>query len=123
MEKTGNLFQGAIPVLGAVTGANPNPVLEKVQADEAPKLAAHQDAIILNGKLFGRVAAIYKQRDSLKLDAESLRLLQVTYDAFIRSGANLSETDKTELKKLNEELATPPNHFSTKVLEAATVEA
>ena len=123
MEKSGHLFQRAIAAFGAVTGANTNPVLEKVQADEAPKLAAHQDAIILNGKLFARVAAIYKQRDSLKLDAESLRLLQVTYDAFIRSGANLSETDKTELKKLNEELATLSNDFRTKVLEATKVGA
>src|SRR5258706_5452884 len=63
MEKSGHLFQRAIAAFGAVTGANTNPVLEKVQADEAPKLAAHQDAIILNGKLFARVAAIYKQRD------------------------------------------------------------
>ena len=51
-------------------------MLQKVQADEAPKLAAHQDAIYLNAKLFARVAAVYKQRESLKLDAESQRLLK-----------------------------------------------
>ena len=106
MEKSGQLFQRAMAAFGAVTGANTNPVLQKVQADEAPKLAAHQDAILLNTKLFARVAAVYQQRESLKLDAESLRLLEVTYDGFIRSGANLSDTDKTELKKLNAEIAT-----------------
>jgi peptidyl-dipeptidase Dcp len=118
MEKTGQLFQRALAAFGAVTGANTNPALEKVQAEEAPKLAAHQDAISLNAKLFARVAAVYQQRDSLKLDAESLRLLEVTYDAFVRSGANLSEADKTELKKLNEELATLSNTFRSKLLEA-----
>src|SRR5713101_9549787 len=87
MEKTGQLFQRATAAFGAVTGANINPVLLKARADEAPKLAAHQDAIYLNAKLFSRVAAVYKQRESLKLDAESLRLLEVTYDAFVRSGA------------------------------------
>ena len=100
---------------GAVTGANTNPVLQKVQAEEAPKLAAHHDAINLNAKLFARVAAVYKQRESLKLDPESLRLLEVTYDIFVRSGANLSDADKTELKKLNEEIATLSNAFSTKL--------
>ena len=118
MEKTGQLFQRAIAAFGAVTGANTNPVLQKVQADEAPKLAAHSDAIYLNAKLFARVAAIHKQRESLKLDAESLRLLEVTYDNFVRAGANLSDTDKTELKKLNEEISTLSNDFSTKLLAA-----
>ena len=118
MEKTGQLFQRVMAVFGAVTGANTNPVLQKVQADEAPKLAAHSDAIYLNAKLFARVAAVYKQRESLKLDAESMRLLEVTYDNFVRAGANLSDADKTELKKLNEEISTLSNDFSTKLLAA-----
>src|SRR5258708_13782438 len=105
MEKGGHLVQRAIEGLVQVTGANTNPVLEKVQADQAPKLAAHQDAIILNGKLFARVAAIYKQRDSLKLDAESLRLLQVPYHPFIRPWANLPAPAKTERNKLDDEAA------------------
>src|SRR3984957_2404128 len=114
MEKTGQLLQRALAAFGAMTAANTNPALQKVQADEAPKLAAHQDAIALNAKLFARVAAVYKQRESLKLDAESTRLLEVTYDAFVRSGAKLSDADKTDLKKLNEQIATVSNDFSTK---------
>ena len=35
----------------------------KVRAVEAPKLAAHSDAIYLNAKLFERIAAIYDQRE------------------------------------------------------------
>src|SRR5271169_4557789 len=118
MEKTGQLSQRVLAAFGAVTAANTNPVLQKVQAEEAPKLAAHQDAISLNAKLFARVAAVYKQRESLKLDPESLRQLQVTYDGFVRAGANLSDADKTELKKLNEQIATLANDFSTKLLAA-----
>jgi peptidyl-dipeptidase Dcp len=118
LEKTGQLLQRAMAAFGAVTGANTDPVLQKVRADEAPKLAAHQDAISLNAKLFARVAAVYKQRESLKLEPESLRLLEVTYDNFVRSGANLSDVDKTQLKKMNEEIATLSNAFSTKLLEA-----
>src|ERR1700722_4291581 len=111
-------YENTLVAFGAVTNANTNPVLQKAQADEAPKLAAHQDAISLNTKLFARVAAVYKQRESLKLEPESLRQLQVTYDGFVRAGANLSDADKTALKKLNEEIATRANDFSTKLLEA-----
>jgi peptidyl-dipeptidase Dcp len=48
-------------VFNGVTGANINPVLQKVQDEEAPKLAALQDAIYLNAKLFARVEKIYEQ--------------------------------------------------------------
>jgi len=118
MEKAGRLLRRSLAAFGGVVGANTNPVLQKVRSEEAPKQAAHRDAIYLNGKLFARVAAIYKQRESLKLDPESLRLLELTYDRFVRSGANLSEADKTELKKLNEEISTLSNAFSTKLLAA-----
>jgi len=118
MEKAGQLFQRAMAAFRAVAGANTNPVLQKVRTAEAPKLAAQRDAIYLNAKLFARVASLYQQRTTLKLDPESLRLLEVTYDMFVRSGANLSEADKTKLKKLNEEISTLSNAFSTKLLAA-----
>src|SRR6266436_3266640 len=79
MEKTGRLFDRALSAFGAVTGADLNPVLEHVQKVEAPKLAAHSDAIFLDAKLFQRVKAIYDQRNSLKLDAESTRLVDWYY--------------------------------------------
>ncbi|HST13003.1 MAG TPA: peptidyl-dipeptidase Dcp, partial [Terriglobales bacterium] len=118
MEKTGRLFDRAMSAFGAVTGANLNPVLEEVQKIEAPKLAAHSDAIFLDAKLFQRVKAIYDTRNSLKLDPESLRLVDYYYKRFVHSGANLSEADKTELKKLNEEESTLSQAFTTKLLAA-----
>jgi peptidyl-dipeptidase Dcp len=118
MEKTGQLLQRAMATFAAVEGANTNPVLQKVREEEGPKLAAHQDAIYLNAKLFARVASVYQQRESLKLAPESMRLLKITYDNFVRAGANLSDEKKTELKRLNEELSTLSNSFTTKVLAA-----
>src|SRR5713226_6357175 len=118
MEKSGRLLQRATAAFFGVVGANTNPLLQRVRTTEAPKLAAHQDAIYLNAKLFARVAALYKQRQALHLDPESLRLLEVTYDRFVRSGVNLSDADKTELKKLNEEISTLSTDFSTKLLAA-----
>jgi peptidyl-dipeptidase Dcp len=118
MEKTGRLLDRVMSAFGGVTGANTNPFLQNVRTIEAPKLAAHRDFIFLNTKLFARVAAIYKERASLKLDPESLRLLEYTYEQFVHDGANLSEADKTELKKFNEELSSLSNDFNTKLLAA-----
>ena len=118
MEKSGKLLHRAMAAFGAVSGANTNPLLQKIQTEEAPKLAAHSDAIYLNAKLFARVKAVYDKRASLNLDPESLRLVEVVYDRFVHSGANLSDADKTELKKLNEESSTLSNSFNNRLLAA-----
>ncbi len=118
MEKTGQLLDRVTSAFFGVTGANTNPTLQDVKTAEAPKLAAHQDFIYLNTKLFARVAAIYKQRNTLHLDPESLRLVERYYDDFVHAGANLSEADKTEMMKLNEEISSLEDAFSTKLLAA-----
>jgi len=123
MEKSGLLLKRVANVFFAVTGANTNPKLQEVETAVAPKLAAHADAIYLDSKLFQRIAAIYKERASLKLDAESLRLVEYYYDHFVHAGANLSDADKGQLKKLNQELATLSNAFSQKLLAATKAAA
>ena len=123
LEKSGQLFNRVNLVFNAVTGANLSPELEKLQEIEAPKLAAHRDAIFLDSKLFHRVESIYNQRESLKLDPESLRLVEYYYRAFVHAGANLSEAEKAELKKLNEEESTLSAAFSNKLLAATKAAA
>ncbi|MGA8231657.1 MAG: peptidyl-dipeptidase Dcp [Candidatus Acidiferrales bacterium] len=118
MEKTGELFNRAYATFNAVTGANTDPELEKVQEIEAPKLAAHSDAIFLNTKLYRRVAAIYKQLAWLGLDPESQRLVDFYDKKFVHAGANLSDGDKVKLKKLNEEESSLENAFRAKLLVA-----
>ena len=122
LEKSGQLYERVQEVFDGLTQANTNPTLDKVDEIESPKRAAHDDAIYLNEKLFQRVAAIYKQMDSLGLDAESRRLVDVYYKKFVHAGANLSAADKLKLKKLNEEESTLQNGFRQKLL-AATKEA
>jgi peptidyl-dipeptidase Dcp len=118
MEKTGQLLSRALETFHAVSEANTNPVLQAVKTELAPKLAAHEDAIYLNEKLFGRVEAVYQKRESLHLDAESLRLVEVVYDRFVHAGANLTEANKSRLKQLNEEASSLSDAFTTKLLDA-----
>ena len=119
LEKSGELFTRVMLVFNGITSANLSPELEKVQEYEAPRLAAQDDAIYLDSKLFQRVATLYKKRDSLKLDAEQMRLLDFDYKKFVHAGANLNDADKTALKKLNEEDSTLSTAFTTKLLAAA----
>ena len=116
LEKSGQLLTRVQLAFNAITSANTDSVLQKVQEEEAPKLAAHQDAIYLNAKLFQRVKTIYEKRDKLNLDHEGQKLVEYYYNHFIHAGANLSPEDKTALKKLNEEEATLIAKFVNKLL-------
>jgi len=119
MEKSGQLLRRVSGVFGALTSANTNPELQKLQEEEAPKLAATNDAIFLNSKLFKRVETIYNQRADLKLDPESLRLVEYYFQRFELAGAKLNDADKEQLKKYNGEEASLSAKFTNQLLAAA----
>ncbi len=118
MEKSGRLLARALAAFRGVCDANTNPTLQASDSALAPEIAAHRDAIHLNKKLFARVAAVYDRRTTLKLDPESLRLIEVVYDEFVHAGARLADADKSRLKDLNKEASTLSNDFAKKLLEA-----
>ena len=119
LEKGGTLLRRVNNVFNLLSGANTNPTLDKVSEDIAPDLAAANDAIFLNTKLFKRVEAIYNQRAQLKLDPESNRLVEYYYQKFTLSGANLSDSAKVTLKKLNAEDASLEAKYTNQLRAAA----
>jgi len=123
LEKSGRLLNRALHAFHGVTGANTNPYLQDVKTALAPKLAAHQDAIYLDGKLFARISAIYAARETGGFDPEQKRLIEVTYDEFVHAGASLSAADKERLKQMNAEASTLSDTFSKKLLAANTAGA
>ena len=119
MEKSGTLLRRVNNVFNLLNGANTNPTLDKVSEEIAPDLAAANDAIFLNTKLFKRVEAIYNQHEQLKLDVESKRLVEYYYQKFTLSGANLSDSAKVTLKKLNGEDASLEAKYTNQLRAAA----
>jgi peptidyl-dipeptidase Dcp len=119
LERSGKTLTRVQMVFNALTGANTNDELQKLDEDVAPKLAAHQDAILLNPRLFGRIDGLYTRRAELHLDPESMRLLEVTHQQFVMAGALLPEASKTALKKLNEDDASLSARFTNQLLAAA----
>ena len=119
LEKSGRTLTRVQMVFNTLSGANTNDELQSLQEEVAPKLAAHEDAILLNPRLFGRIEKIYDQQAEVTLTAEAARLLEVTYRQFVLAGARLTEADKTALKKLNEEEASLSAKYSNQLLAAA----
>ncbi len=119
LEKSGALLNRVSQVFNGVTGANTNDTLQKISELEAPKFAAHQDAIFLDSALFKRAETIYDARDTLKLDPESKRLVEWDYERFVHAGARLSNADKAKLQELNKEESSLSAAFTNKLLAAA----
>jgi peptidyl-dipeptidase Dcp len=116
MEKSGALLRRASRVFGAIAQSNTNPALQKVQTELAPKQAAHRDAINLNAKLFARIKAIHDARAASKLTKEQKYVVEENYKDFVRSGALLSDAEKTSLRAINREISQLSNEFRIKVL-------
>ncbi len=119
LERSGQTLTRVQMVFNGLTGANTNDALQRIQETVAPKLAAAQDEIFLNDKLFARVQSVYERRNALGLRPEALRLVEYYEQQFVLAGAKLSADDKATLKKLNEEDATLSAQFSNRLLNAA----
>jgi peptidyl-dipeptidase Dcp len=116
MERSGRLLTRVAQVFFAMTASNTNDTLQTIEQAVAPKMAAHDDAIHLDGKLYARVKAVYDHRDSL--DAESKYLVERYHRDFVRAGAELSEGDKAQLREINKEESSLSTDFSQHLLAA-----
>src|SRR3990172_8149024 len=87
LERSGALLTRVSRVFNALTAANTNDTLQRVQTEEAPRLAAHTDAIYLNAALFRRGKSVYDRRASLGPDSVQQFLIQRYYRDFVRAGA------------------------------------
>jgi peptidyl-dipeptidase Dcp len=116
LEKSGQILSRTSTVFFSLVGVDTNDARKAIQAEYAPKLAAHRDAISLNPQLFARIQKLYDTRDSVGLDAEGVRLIERYHTDFVRAGAKLSDADKAHLKEINGELAKLGTTFSQNVL-------
>jgi peptidyl-dipeptidase Dcp len=116
LDRSGALLSRVNHAFNAVVGANTNDTLQQVQTEEAPKLAAHYDALYLDPLMFRRVEAVYQNRASMGPDQR--RLVERYHRDFVRAGAQLSASDQDRLRKLNQEEATLSTDFQNKLLDA-----
>ncbi|MFI6025070.1 M3 family metallopeptidase [Amycolatopsis magusensis] len=116
LERSGELLGRVSMVFFNLTSSDTTPELQQLQAEIAPKLSAHRDAIHLNKKLFARITELFERRDSLGLDPESAWLLERYHVDFVRAGAALGEAEQDRLRALNEELSTLSTRFQENLL-------
>ncbi|MFL6757460.1 MAG: M3 family metallopeptidase [Sphingomicrobium sp.] len=116
MEKSGERLDYVQSIFGVYTSNLATPEVQAINKEWSPKLSAAYDRINLNSKLFARIADLYERRTSLGLDAKQLRLLTRTYEGFVRRGAKLNDSQKTQLSDYNQQLAAAFSDFNARLL-------
>lgn len=114
MERSGDLLTRVAKVFFNLTESTTNPTIQKVQAEVAPKLAAHQDSIYLDARLFARIEAVHAARATL--DAEQKRLVERLHLSFVRNGARLSPDAQQRLRAINEQSSKLTTTFQERLL-------
>ena len=105
LEQSGELLKRVSTVFFNLSSANTSPEMEKIAKEIAPRLSQHGDDIYLNAGLFQKVKALNDQQQRLDLDPEQSRLLEFTFKAFVRSGANLDDIQQLRMRQINQELS------------------
>ena len=116
LERSGNTLNRVVRIYG-IWGSNMNgPDFQPIEREMAPRLAAFQDKITQNEKLFKRIAAVYNSPAKNKLTPVQQRLSWYYYNNFIRAGAKLNAQAKMRLSEINQQLAGLFTKFSQNLL-------
>jgi peptidyl-dipeptidase Dcp len=116
MERAGQRLGRVQAVFGVYTDNLSTPEVQALDKEWSPKLSAASDEITLDPKLFARVETLYNNRASLGLDAKQTRLLERSYQYFVRNGAKLSPEQKQQLSGYNQQLASLFSEFNSRLL-------
>jgi peptidyl-dipeptidase Dcp len=116
LEDAGRAFDRVQTIYGVWSGTMNTPDFQAVEREMAPKLAAFEDELFTNPKLFKRIAAVYDSPEKAQLTPEQQRLTWRHYTTFVRHGAKLDLAAKTRMMEINQRLATLYTAFSQNVL-------
>ncbi|WP_299522056.1 M3 family metallopeptidase, partial [uncultured Lutibacter sp.] len=116
LEFSGQILDRISSVFFNLNSAETNDEIQKIAQEVSPMLSEFSNDITLNKQLFKRVQLIYDIKDELNLSPEQHTLLTEKYKSFVRNGANLNETDKIELRKIDAELSKLKLNFGENVL-------
>jgi peptidyl-dipeptidase Dcp len=116
LEKTGMTLTRVDNVFSNLSSAHTDEKIQAIEAEMAPKLAAHSDNILLDRKLFQRVRSLYEQRASLGLNAQQQQLLKEYFERFVRAGAPLDDAAQARIRAINEEQSSVHTKFQDNLL-------
>ncbi len=115
LDASGAVLDRATTVMYNLLHAETNDALDALAQKMSPVLSEHRSSIMLSAPLFAKVKQVYEAGETLPADAQ--KLLEDTYQAFVRSGADLPEEKKARFKEITAELSQLSLTFSQNCLK------
>ncbi|MEM9664610.1 MAG: M3 family metallopeptidase, partial [Bacteroidota bacterium] len=105
LEQPGRELGRISRVFFNLTSSASNDEIRAIQREMSPRLAAHGASITLNPDLFARIETLHETRAARNLAPQQARLLETTYEDFIRAGAQLEGDDRERFAEIRSSLA------------------
>jgi peptidyl-dipeptidase Dcp len=116
LELAGESLSRVQGTFGNITSTDTDDELRALETEIYPMLTREYTAITLNDTLWQRIKTVYDQRDSLGLDEQDARLLELRHRSFVRSGAAFEPEVKEQIAAINEELSGLTTQFAQNLL-------
>ncbi len=104
-ERAGDMLSNILYAFEALINSRSYDEILKIEEEIQTIYTEHRNNITLNKKLFSRIKYVHEHADAT-LTTEQKRLLQETYDTFVRAGANLQGDDRKRYRSLSKKLTT-----------------
>ena len=114
LERSGQTLNRVAAVFYNKSSSDTNDTIDAIEAEIAPKLAAHADSIKLNPQLFERISSLMNSVDAL--NPEDAWILRRYYEDFVHAGAKLTAEKRERVKAINEELSSLQTAFAKNLL-------
>ncbi|MEQ9315126.1 MAG: M3 family peptidase, partial [Henriciella sp.] len=118
LDQVGSSIDRTLHTFGNITGTDTNDRLRELEGIIYPMVTRETDAILFNDALWQRVKAVHETRDTLGLDEQDARLLELTHRQFARAGANLSQEVKDEVADINSQITALTTEFGQNLLRS-----
>ncbi len=118
LESSTEELEFVFTLFNNLLGAHSSEKLQALSMEMGPKVASFANDILLDSQIFAQVREVFEGRMKLSFTPEQLRLVEKTYRDFERSGAGLSEEQKTKLRAMDERLSQLTPKFRENVLKA-----
>src|SRR5690606_36470236 len=113
LERSGDLWRRVAPVLNTLVSSRADDALHELEAELAPLLAAHRDAMYLDRRIFARLEALA----DADLDPETAWLLHTYRKDFVRAGVRLDDESQAGLRDLNARITSLETESSRQVVK------
>ena len=112
----GQTLSRVFPLWGVQTSNMSNAEVQALEAEWDPRLSAFFDELRLDPRMFARYRSVYENRDRMNLTPQQRRIVERSYEEYVRNGAALDDAGKARLTAINSDLARLYSEFGAKLL-------